>query len=192
MSRRTDAVSLAEPHSMCNEESLWSLYGLVSGIDYPVIACEIGSASGGSAMLILSAIRDKGGNILTCIDNYDGQDGKEGRKRPNPESEIYFRERFKDELKSGEVVLGIQGSKDAAYCIKDKAFNFLFIDADHTYKGCLRDIRLFLPKMMNGATICGHDFEGEPGVKQAVTETFNDFQVLDGDIWAVKNVQNTP
>lgn len=48
----------------------------------------------------------------------------------------------------------------------------IFIDADHTYKGCFGDILLWLPHLKSGGTIIVHDFDKwekqYPGVDMAV------------------------
>ncbi len=52
----------------------------------------------------------------------------------------------------------------------------VFIDGDHSYEGCKRDIEAWLPKVKPGGLLAGHDFSGEyPGVMQAVKEAFPDY-----------------
>lgn len=58
-------------------------------------------------------------------------------------------------------------SWDAAELFKDGYFDLVYIDADHSYKGCSKDIQAWLPKMKKGSILAGHDFWNE-GVKQAV------------------------
>lgn len=52
--------------------------------------------------------------------------------------------------------------------------DFVFIDADHGYEGCLEDVGLWLPKVKPGAVFGGHDYDNPKakgnGVRQAVTE----------------------
>jgi len=52
------------------------------------------------------------------------------------------------------------------------SLDFCFIDGDHSYTGCLRDIRAWAPKVKEGGWLCGHDYDHpEQGeVKRAVTE----------------------
>lgn len=52
----------------------------------------------------------------------------------------------------------------------------LFIDGDHSYKGCKRDIDAWLPHMKQGGVMLFHDCdESSPGVVQAVSEFVNNY-----------------
>lgn len=58
----------------------------------------------------------------------------------------------------------------------DGAFDFVFLDGDHTYRAVKLDIALWLPKIAPGGILAGHDY-GHPrnarglfGVNQAVDE----------------------
>ena len=55
-----------------------------------------------------------------------------------------------------------------------KSINVLFIDGDHSYEGCKRDIEAWLPHMKKNGVILFHDCdESSPGVVQAVAEFVN-------------------
>jgi len=55
----------------------------------------------------------------------------------------------------------------AARLIPDESLDFVFIDGDHTYDGCRRDIEVWLPKIKPAGWITGHDYLW-PGVNEAV------------------------
>lgn len=76
---------------------------------------------------------------------------------------------------------------DAAGHYGDKAFDFVFIDADHTYEGVRADIDAWLSKIRPGGWLMGHDFNPRdfPGVVQAVTETFGEPRTYEDHVWAV-------
>jgi len=71
-------------------------------------------------------------------------------------------------------------SVEAAKDYADGSLDFVYIDADHSYEGCLRDIQLWYPKIRTGGIISGHDYlngnlrAGVFGVKRAVDEFFNE------------------
>lgn len=70
-----------------------------------------------------------------------------------------------------------------------RIFDFVFIDADHSYDGCLCDIRSYLRLVRRGGMIAGHDYNKPafPGVKQAVDEIFgNSVKVGPASIWTVR------
>lgn len=65
-------------------------------------------------------------------------------------------------------------SSEAAQGEADESLEFVFVDGDHTYEGCLEDIKLWFPKLKKGGVMLGHDY-GPPshaGVKKAVDEFF--------------------
>ncbi len=61
-------------------------------------------------------------------------------------------------------------SKSAVELFDDDCFDFIYIDADHTYDSVCQDIQLFLPKLKKGGFIAGHDYDpqGWPEVVEAV------------------------
>ena len=67
--------------------------------------------------------------------------------------------------------------KDFSYNIsnqfQDNQYDFVYIDADHTYESVKKDLELYLPKVKNGGIIGGHDYTDNWGeVSQAVDEVF--------------------
>lgn len=74
-----------------------------------------------------------------------------------------------------------------------KKIKFIHIDADHHYDSVKRTIDLVKPLMIKGGIICGDDYgkldkEGEQwfldgGVKKAVNDSFNSFNVGYNDLW---------
>lgn len=60
--------------------------------------------------------------------------------------------------------------------------SFVYIDADHTFAGCLRDISAWQAIMLPGAILAGHDIDW-PGVKQAVDECLPHAVVRDKSWW---------
>ena len=42
--------------------------------------------------------------------------------------------------------------------LADRSVDFAYVDADHTFEGCLTDLELLLPKMKPGGWLCGHDY----------------------------------
>ncbi len=61
-----------------------------------------------------------------------------------------------------------------AMASRNESFDFVFLDADHSYKGCSADIKVWAPKVKRGGLLCGHDYENPKfpdfGVKRAVDE----------------------
>ncbi len=67
-------------------------------------------------------------------------------------------------------------SVEATDHFPDEYFDWIYIDADHSYEGCKRDLNAWYPKLKKGGMFCGHDFldgvipAGVFGVKRAVEE----------------------
>ncbi len=88
-------------------------------------------------------------------------------------------------------------TKAAAERFPDGDVDFVFVDADHTYEGCLGDLKAWVPKVRKGGVIAGHDYftpgtkpvsmfmgldvpepiDPFPGVKKAVLEMFGQERV---------------
>ena len=65
-------------------------------------------------------------------------------------------------------------STEAARQFQDESIDFAYIDADHTYKEVLADIKAWLPKICKNGMIGGHDYADSAGVRQAVAEVFGE------------------
>jgi hypothetical protein len=86
-------------------------------------------------------------------------------------------------------------SAEAAACINNGSYDFVFIDADHAYQSVRRDIDAWLPKVKSGGIIAGHDHCPDfTGVIQAVSETFPRYEVwrgMRGEGWGDKRMVDT-
>jgi hypothetical protein len=63
-------------------------------------------------------------------------------------------------------------SSSAAADYADESIDFVFIDGDHSYEGCKRDILAWLPKMKPNSVFSGHDYAWHQPIQQAVEEIF--------------------
>jgi len=66
-----------------------------------------------------------------------------------------------------------EDSSKFASSITDDGLDFIFIDADHSYEGALRDFKQFWPKVKKGGIFAGHDLN-LPGVNKAIREFFGE------------------
>ncbi len=60
-------------------------------------------------------------------------------------------------LKYGPVIIRAE-SVPAAEMFKDEFFDFIYIDANHTYDGVSDDLRAWYPKLKTGGIFSGHDY----------------------------------
>lgn len=67
-----------------------------------------------------------------------------------------------------------ESSVQAAQSVEDGSLDFVFIDAEHSYEGCLADINAWVPKLKPGGLLSGHDYSNADfpcfGVNRAVDE----------------------
>lgn len=65
-----------------------------------------------------------------------------------------------------------KSSIEAAKTFEEAFFDFIYIDADHTYESAKEDILAWMPKLKPGGIIAGHDYHLFEGVNKAVDEIF--------------------
>lgn len=70
----------------------------------------------------------------------------------------------------------IRAESASAYKLfPDRYFDFIFIDADHSYVHVYEDINLWMPKLKENSILTGHDYCRKfPGVVKAVHEIFGE------------------
>ena len=84
-----------------------------------------------------------------------------------------------DSLDAVERVTFLQGWSDAvAKRFDDESVDLVFLDADHSEDGVLRDLQAWLPKVRPGGIVAGHDYGARrhPGVKPAVDRVFREHE----------------
>lgn len=96
-------------------------------------------------------------------------------------------------LKQDSHIHIIKQRSDVAYKnFENKFFDWVYIDADHSYEAVKADILNWTPKIKSGGLLSGHDFlipKNNPryesfGVKQAVEELFDNFKITDEGYWS--------
>jgi predicted O-methyltransferase YrrM len=78
-------------------------------------------------------------------------------------------------------------SVTASSSYSNSRLNFVFIDADHNELALTQDIMAWLPKVMQGGILAGHDYtENHPGVVAAVNKIFPAEQIRTiGSCWYI-------
>jgi Methyltransferase domain len=66
-------------------------------------------------------------------------------------------------------------SLEAAAVFAEASFDFVFIDADHSYEGCRNDIAAWKGKVKPGGWLCGHDYVTKPGRDVGVIRAVDEF-----------------
>ena len=85
--------------------------------------------------------------------------------------------------KYGDRLVPIQGYSYSNVVVdKVPTVDLIFIDADHSYDGCKKDIIAYLPKVATKGLLTGHDID-YPGVNRAVNELIESYDVGPNNVW---------
>lgn len=88
------------------------------------------------------------------------------------------RQKFAPQIQAEVIKLHRDYSHNVVEQFEDGFFDWIYIDANHTYEACLNDLRLYAPKVKAEGFICGHDYANHPEAMKAnfgVVEAVNDF-----------------
>ncbi len=85
-------------------------------------------------------------------------------------------------------------SAEVAQQFAPESFDYVYVDADHTYEGVMLDLAAWYPLVKVGGVFGGHDYANHtcPGVAQAVDEFFGKLSIIlnvdprSGDWWFIK------
>ena len=71
----------------------------------------------------------------------------------------------------------------AADLVAPESLDFVFVDADHSTEGVLRDVGAWRSKIRPGGTLLGHD-EQWPSVQRALKQLFPRWAVHGDNVWS--------
>lgn len=148
------------------------------------VIVEIGCYFGRSAM----ALADNTSGIVICIDPYQGlYDSPNHTIRLDFNDTVYhdFLYNLSEHINSGKVI-HYRSTVDEISPLLFPEADFVFIDGDHSYEGCKKDI-LFAKSIMRHGIIAGHDWgtEGYQGVDKSVRELLGEPNVV-GTVWWIR------
>lgn len=155
---------------------------------------EVGSWKGKSSAYMAVEIANSEKEIeFFCIDTWEGGPDHQGMEEL---SQLY--ETFLNNMKPVENYYSHlkTTSLEAVEKFEDNSLDFVFIDASHEYEDVKNDINAWLPKVKPGGILAGHDYYPEgstdwfPGVKQAVNESLDNFELSDNCYIYRKKVVN--
>lgn len=132
---------------------------------------DLGTFQGRSSLCMAGGMLDNkvDGHIIT-VDAYTKRGGLSKRFLKVNRTPETVRKTF-EEKGLGYYVTVIDGwSAEVAADYQDKEFVFLFIDADHSYKGCKADFEAWSPLVRSGGEIAFHD-SNKPEVTRVIEES---------------------
>lgn len=147
------------------------------------IVAEVGVSSGEHALYIKKISRP---TKLYLIDPWVGANNPHFNEQPmqliaEGNVKILDKSEFNFETHTDEVVAMKEYSVDASKKFPNEFFDYVYIDANHSYESVKEDIEHWYPKIKVGGYITGHDYRGggrsrrsaRYGIVQAVTEFIN-------------------
>ncbi len=136
---------------------------------------EFGSFIGGSALAMLPQIKETDGQLI-CIDHFLGNEGDPNTKEVPGEILVgAFLTRIREYR---DIVTLIVGHTRQAYLYPQGIADMVFIDASHSYKDVIDDIRIAIHLTKRGGVICGHDYikhydECDPSLMSQYSESID-------------------
>lgn len=156
-----------------NKKKVWEPFMRKYNCD---VICEIGVCQGINFELMIKHNPKKAVAIDSWLD--DGVISRNDVAFPQQELDRQYADFKKAMANKPFVKIYREYSFDAIKRFKDNYFDFIYIDADHTYSGCLKDMEDWYPKVKPGRFLLGDDYRVaklrtgvEFGVIQAV-QTF--------------------
>lgn len=118
--------------------------------------CEIGVCLGVNFDLMIK----HNPRVAVAIDSWvnDGIVGRNDVAFPQEELNKQYADFKKAMADKPFVKIYREYSFDAVKHFRDNYFDFIYIDADHTYSACLRDIKDWYPKVKKGGVLLGDDY----------------------------------
>lgn len=165
----------------------WHIVGGLCLLNNYRKGAELGVSTGRFTMFLCGAMHDM---EMTCVDLWNEQPNNTGEGAEtfvgwDHDGHYQTFKQVCADYFDGRVTIHRMDTVAAAGLVEDGSLDFIFIDADHTYEGCKRDIEAWTPKVRTGGMICGHDYNPKwPGVIRAVNESGMKFAVMPDSVWA--------
>lgn len=152
------------------------------------VICEIGVAEGNFSQKILDHTQPQ---KLHLIDPWIYQDRDDYTNDHNntsdEEGELRSKavhKRFKEQTDLGNIEIHRAFSYDVVDQFPDEYFDWIYVDAVHSYQGAKEDLERFLPKVKQDGLIIGHDYANHLYARQkgfGVVEAVDEF-CLENDL----------
>jgi predicted O-methyltransferase YrrM len=138
----------------------------------PQVIVELGTWLGASAIAMARSVRRWGGTV-TCIDTWAGELNDAGGS-PDGKSPLMLLSCARNMVQAGvsASVRLIPATTVSAAQWWTLPIDFLYVDADHSYRGCLEDLHAWLPHVTRHGLLVGDDYGHPryPGVQAAWDE----------------------
>jgi hypothetical protein len=164
-----------------NSQSIDTIYGpAVAEAQNGDVFVELGVYKGRSLAMLGEMVQRSGKDIaIRGVDLWE-DGGVITRNASHPYEPAVMDQCIRDvERTVGNGVklsLSRRDTADEARFHADASVTLAFIDGDHSFEGCKRDIAAWCSKIKSKGLLAGHDFSAEyPGVMRAVLEAFPEY-----------------
>jgi predicted O-methyltransferase YrrM len=146
------------------------------------VFAEVGSWMGQSIIVLAQELQNLGKKAtLICVDTFKGEQNQAAHVAAVANAGGSIRHIFEANVKAAQVddmIRVIEGDSAESAALFSGKLDGVFIDADHSYNGCKRDVEAWFPKVKTDGIFCGHDYPWHE-VKRAVDEhaAANGYQV---------------
>lgn len=146
----------------------------------PLLGAEIGVFAADMSRRVLSMDNIK----LIMVDSWacnpvgDYADSKDFHATLTQEQQDNYYKMACDAVKFAGTradVVRMSSLEAAEKVVADDSLDFVFIDADHSYKGCKEDLEAWWPKVKKGGLFSGHDYNNVDYPEFGVTEAVDEF-----------------
>jgi len=99
-------------------------------------------------------------------------------KTPQETMDAFYQSLLQLSQENHKVTVHRMSSEEASKLYSDNHFDFVYLDANHTYDGVKSDIQFWYPKVKRNGIISGHDYKTKrirPGVICEVPRAVNEF-----------------
>ncbi|MEJ2723827.1 MAG: class I SAM-dependent methyltransferase [Deltaproteobacteria bacterium] len=127
------------------------------------VIVEIGSYVGASTCFLAAAALEIQGARLHCVDTWENEGMSEGPRDTWQHFQYNTRE-------YRHVIEPHRGKSLNIVKTFTRRIDLIFIDGDHSYKGCHGDVVNWLPLVRAGGCVILHDLEWAEGVQRVVNE----------------------
>ena len=140
---------------------------------------ELGVRGGMMSLEILKRCKPEMLHLIDCWEEQtEGDYTLDSDNVPQSRQDEIFeivKKRFQKAVDAGRCAIHRMYTTDAINLFEDDYFDWIYIDADHSYKSVITDLRLYAPKVKADGYILGHDYVPRPGMKYGVIEAVEDF-----------------
>jgi hypothetical protein len=138
--------------------------------------CEVGVRFGYNLMSLLAC----NPTVLIGIDHYSAGNNKAEQDTGLSQDKLdsIYREVVQRYIHFPAVKIIKDRSDKTSALFKEQWFDYMYLDADHSYGGCLNDMQWWWPKVRQGGIMAGHDYietTSKQGTKFGVIEAVRQF-----------------